>query len=279
MNTIALFGAAGKIGTRIADKLRDDPDVNALYVEKGETGLTRLRKRGLSPTAQPEAIRLADTVILAIPDTLIGTVAHAIVPELNPGTLVMLLDPAAAHGGELPDREDVAYFVVHPCHPPLINDETTPEARKDFYGGVAKQAIVCALMQGTEDDYKKGERIARAMFAPILRAHRVTVEEMAILEPAMAETVILTCMSVMKEAIEEAIHRGVPREVAYDFAMGHMRVNLGILFNYIDAEISEGAKLALKRARSEIFQPDWKKVFEPENVIAQVEAIVSGRQT
>ena len=279
MDTIALFGAAGKIGTRIADKLRDDPDVNALYVEKGETGLTRLRERGLSPTAQPDAIRLADTVILAIPDTLIGTVAHAIVPKLNPGTLVMLLDPAAAHGGELPDREDVAYFVVHPCHPPLINDETTPEARQDFYGGVAKQAIVCALMQGTEGDYEKGERIARTMFAPILRAHRITVEEMAILEPAMAETVILTCMSVMKEAIEEAIHRGVPREVAYDFAMGHMRVNLGILFNYIDAEISEGAKLALKRARREILQPDWKKVFEPENVVAQVEAIVSGRQT
>lgn len=278
MHTIALFGAAGKIGARIAQKLRDNPEIDALYVEKGEVGLARLRERGLSPTTQAEAIRRADTVVLAIPDTLIGTVAHAIVPKLNPGTLVMLLDPAAAHGGELPEREDVAYFVVHPCHPPLINDETTPEARNDFFGGVAKQAIVCALMQGTDQDYERGEWIARKMFAPILRAHRITVEEMAILEPAMAETTILTCMSVIKEAIDEAVNRGVPKQVAYDFALGHLRVNLGILFNYIDAEISEGAKLALERARREIMQPDWKKVFEPENVMAQVEAIVSGRQ-
>jgi hypothetical protein len=144
---------------------------------------------------------------------------------------------------------------------------------------VAKQAVVCALMQGSDADYEKGERIARKMFAPILRAHRISVEEMAILEPAMAETVILTCMSVIKEAIDEAVAHGVPEQVAYDFALGHLRVNLGILFNYIDAEISEGAKLALQRARREIFQEDWKRVFEPENVKAQVEAIVTGRQT
>jgi hypothetical protein len=278
MNTVALFGAAGKIGARIADKLRDDPEVQTLYVEEGEVGLAQLRQRGLSPTSQAEAVRLADTVVLAIPDTLIGTVAHALVPTLKPGTMVMLLDPAAAHGGELPERSDVAYFVVHPCHPPLINDESTPEAREDFFGGVAKQSIVCALMQGSDADYEKGEYLARRMFAPILRAHRISVEEMAILEPAMAETVILTCMSVIKEAIDEAVSHGIPRDVAYDFALGHMRVNLGILFGYIDAEISEGAKLALKRAKQEIFQPDWKKVFEPEDVMAQVEAIVSGRQ-
>ncbi len=278
MYTVALFGAAGKIGTRISEKLRDDPELRTLYVEKGDAGLTRLRERGLSPTPQEEAIRQADTVVLAIPDTLIGTVAHAVVPQLNPGTLVMLLDPAAAHGKELPDRNDIAYFVVHPCHPPLVNDETTPEARADFFGGVAKQAIVGALMQGTDDDYEKGERIARRMFAPILRAHRITVAQMAILEPAMAETVILTCMTVIKEAIDEAVRCGVPEEVAYDFAMGHLRVNLGILFHYIDAEVSEGAKLAVKRAKSQIFQPDWKKVFEPDNVMAQVEAIVKGRQ-
>jgi hypothetical protein len=115
------------------------------------------------------------------------------------------------------------------------------------------------------------------MFAPILNAHRITVEQMAILEPAMAETVILTCMVVMREAIEEAIASGVPREVAYDFALGHMRVNLGILFGYIDAEVSEGAKLAVEHAKKSVFQPDWKKVFEPQNVIAQVRAIVEGR--
>ena len=277
MNTIALLGAAGKIGTRIAEKLQDAPEFRTLYVEAGEAGLARLRERGLTPTSQEKAIREADTVVMAIPDTLIGTVAADIVPRLKSGTLVILLDPAAPHGGELPKQEDVAYFVVHPCHPPLVNDEVDPEARNDFWGGKAKQNIVCALIQGTEDDYAKGEKIARKMFAPIINAHRITVEQMAILEPAMAETVILTCHVVMKEAIEEAIRSGVPAQVAYDFALGHMRVIVGILFGYIDAEASDGAKLIVERAKRSIFQPDWKKVFEPENVVAQVRAIVEGR--
>jgi ketol-acid reductoisomerase len=276
-STVALFGAAGKIGTRITDILRHDVDYRMLYVEAGEAGMDRLRAMGLTPSLQAEAVQEADILVLAIPDMLIGRVSRQVVPKLNAGALVVLLDPAAPHGGQLPERTDVAYFVVHPCHPPLINDEVDPAARDDFWGGKAKQNIVCALMQGSDDDYAKGESLARRMFAPVMNAHRITVEQMAILEPTMAETMILTCQVVIKEAIEEAIHQGVPRQVAYDFAMGHMRVNLGILFGFIDAEVSDGAKLAVERAKESVFQQDWKRVFEPENVLAEVEAIVRGR--
>jgi hypothetical protein len=277
MDTVALYGAAGKIGTRITNALRDDPEYRMLYVESGEIGLARLREMGLTPTSTEEAVREADVVILAVPDVFIGTVAADVVPKLKSGTLVICLDPAAPHGGELPEREDIAYFVVHPCHPPIVNDEVDPEARKDFWGGVAKQNIVCALMQGTDSDYEKGERLSRKMFAPIINAHRITVEQMAILEPAMAETVILTCQVVIKEAIDEAVRCGVPAQVAHDFAFGHMRVNLGILFGLIDADLSDGAKLALKRAKKRILQPDWKTVFEPENVMQEVKAITQAR--
>jgi D-apionate oxidoisomerase len=276
--TIALFGAAGKIGTRISNRLRDDAEFNTLYVEAGEAGQARLRERGFAPSGQVEAARVADVVILAIPDTLIGKVSAGIVPLLKPGALVICLDPAAPYGGELPARADVAYFVTHPCHPPVVNDETDPEARRDFYGGVkAKQHIVCALMQGTEDDYATGEAIARRMFAPVMNAYRVTVEQMALLEPALSETVVLTCMVVIREAIDEAVRHGVPADAARDFVLGHMNINLGILFGYSDARLSDGAKLAVERARERIFQPDWKNVFELENVIQEVKAITQGR--
>jgi hypothetical protein len=277
MDTVALFGAAGKVGTRITNVLRDDPEYRMLYVEAGEVGLARLREMGLTPTSTKEAVREADVVILAIPDVFIETIAADIVPKLKSGTLVICLDPAAPHGGELPEREDIAYFVVHPCHPPIVNDEVDPEARNDFWGGVAKQNIVCALMQGTDSDYEKGEQLSRKMFAPIINAHRISVEQMAILEPAMAETVILTCQVVIKEAIDEAVRCGVPAQVAQDFAFGHMRVNLGILFGLIDADLSDGAKLALERAKKRILQPDWKKVFEPDNVMQEVKAITQAR--
>jgi ketol-acid reductoisomerase len=277
MKTIALFGAAGKIGTRIANGLSHDPGYRMLYVEAGEVGLARLRERDLAASSRDEAMHQADVVILAIPDVLIGATAADIVPALKPGTLVICLDPAAPHGGELPVRADIAYFVVHPCHPPIVNDEADPEIRRDFWGGKARQNVVCALMQGTEDDYRTGEQLARKMFAPVMNAYRVTVEQMAILEPALAETVVLTCQVVIGEAIEEAVRRGVPVEVARAFVLGHMNVNLGILFGYIDARLSDGALLAVQRAKSSIFQPDWKKVFEPENVMSEVKAITQAR--
>jgi len=273
MTLVALFGAAGKMGTRISAKMHGSTDYEMMYVEAGEAGLQRLAERGLQVTAAEEAAARAEIVVLAIPDVFIGRAAREIVPQMRPGAMLICLDPAAPHSGELPEREDITYFVVHPCHPPIVNDEVSPEARHDFFGGIAKQNIVCALMQGPEEDYARGERLARRMFAPVDRAHRITVEQMALLEPAMAETTVLTLMAAIKEALAETVARGVPEEAARDFLFGHMNVNLGILFGLLDAQVSDGAKMAMARARNVIFQPDWKKVFEPENVMAEVRAI------
>ena len=189
----------------------------------------------------------------------------------------MTLDPAAGYGGALPKRSDIAYFVAHPCHPPVINDETDPDARMDFFGGIkAKQNIVCALLQGTEQDYRKGESIAREIFAPVMNAHRVTVEQMAILEPVMAETVTLTLMFVIREAMEEAIRSGVPEQAARDFLLGHINVNLGILLGYCNAHFSNGAMKAVERAKKRLLKPDWKDVFEHDSIKREVRAIIAG---
>jgi ketol-acid reductoisomerase len=272
--TLALFGAAGKMGSRISRRVRENSDYHTLFVESGNASVRRLQERGDIVTPAPQAAAEADVLILAIPDKLIGKVSQEVVPLMKPGAMMILLDPAAPHGGELPQRTDITYFVCHPCHPPIVNDETDPEARLDFFGAIkAKQHVVASLFQGPEEDYAKGEEVVRAIFAPVMNVYRVTVEQMAILEPALSETVVLTCMVIITEAIEEAVKRGVPAEAARQFILGHMNVNTGILFKYIDAELSDGAKLAVTRAKERIFQPDWRSVFEPQNVLAEVKAI------
>ena len=275
MKTIlALFGAAGKMGTRIARRLQYSAEFQTLYVESGEIAQSALRQRGLKPVDPHSAAHQADVLVLAIPDKLIAKVSQEMVPLMKPGAMMVLLDPAAPHGGELPARPDITYFVTHPCHPPVVNDETDPEARMDFFGAIkAKQHVVAALMQGPEEDYARGEAVVRSIFSPVMNVYRVTVEQMAILEPALSETVVLTCMVIIREAVDEAVRHGVPAQAARDFVLGHMNVNIGILFNYIDAQLSDGAKLAVSRARQRIFQPNWKEVFEPENVMKEVKAI------
>jgi hypothetical protein len=277
MTTLALFGAGGKMGCRITDNVRNS-GYRVLYVEVAEAGIERLRQRGLAVTPQAQAVSQADVAILAVPDTLIGKVCGEVVPGLRSGAMLICLDPAAPYGGELPDRKDITYLVTHPCHPPVVNDEVDPQARMDFFGGTkAKQHAVCALMQGPESDYAKGERIVRLIFAPVMKVHRVTVEQMAILEPALSESVTATCMVVIREALNEAIRRGVPPQAARDFLLGHIGVDIGILFGYVDAQFSDGAKLAVERGKQSLFQPDWKKVFEPENILREIKAITQGR--
>lgn len=275
--TVAIFGAGGKMGCRIADNMRHSAHAMQ-YVEVSAAGIDRLKSRGLSTTAHYDAAKQCDVAILALPDALIGKIAPGLVPQLKTGAMVICLDPAAPWGGELPKREDITYFVTHPCHPPVINDETDPEARRDFFGAIkAKQHIVCALMQGPEEDYPKGESICREMFAPVMRSHRVTVEQMAILEPALSETVVATCMTVIREAIDEAVRHGVPEQAATDFILGHINIDIGILFGYVGSPFSDGALLAIERGKKYLMQPDWKKVFEPEYVLGEIKAITSAR--
>jgi hypothetical protein len=194
---------------------------------------------------------------------------------MQPGAALVHLDPAAPCAGHVFKRADVAYFVTHPCHPPVFNDETDLEAKRDFFGGVkAKQHIVCALLQGSEADYDRGAALCTALFHPVIRAHRVTVEQMAILEPALVETTSAAAVMMIKEGLDEAIRRGVPAEAARAFLMGHINIQLAITFGEVDARYSDGALKMLAEAQSALFKPDWKKVFEPEAVRAQLESIL-----
>jgi hypothetical protein len=267
------MGAGGKMGCRITDRLKDS-EYRMLYVEVGEAGIVNLAARGLAPTPQDRALAEADVVILALPDNLIERISAEAVPKLKSGALVICLDPAAPLAGKVKQRDDLAYFVTHPCHPSVFSYDATPEERRDFFGGIAaKQNIVCALMSGSEDDYARGEEIAKKMYGPVIKSHRVTVEQMAILEPALSETTAQTCLQVVREAMDEAIRRGVPHDAARDFILGHLNIQLAIFFGELNIQFSDGAKKAMERARDQIIKPDWKKVFEPENIRECLEAI------
>jgi len=67
--------------------------------------------------------------------------------------MVMMLDAAAPSLGTAETRRP-GVFVTHPCHPPVFNDETDLDAKRDYFGGIAaKQHIVCSLMQGPDSAY------------------------------------------------------------------------------------------------------------------------------
>ena len=277
MKKVAVLGAGGKMGYRCSANLRGAP-YEVSHIEVSEGGRARLKELGLSAVGADEALPAADVVVLAIPDSLIGKVTNQLVDKFKNGAILIALDAAAPFAGELPERADLSIFVAHPCHPPIFNDETTLEAKRDYFGGLAaKQAIVCALMRGPEEHYALAEDVSTRMYAPVMRTHRATVDQMAILEPVLSETITATCLTIIREATDEAVSRGVSKQAAFDFVLGHLNVELAILFDQLPGvRMSDAANRAVDRAKKEIFVPDWKKVFERDAITESIRAITSG---
>lgn len=277
MKKIAILGAGGKMGYRVSANLRNAP-YEIQHIEVSEAGRHRLKELDISCVDAPGALADADAVILAIPDSVIGTATHQLADKFKQGAILIALDAAAPFAGELPDRPDLTVFVAHPCHPPIFNDEVDLEAKRDYFGGIkAKQHIVCALMRGPEENYAFAEDIAKRMYAPVMRCHRATVDQMAILEPVLSETVCATCLTVIREATDEAVRRGVPEQAAHDFILGHLNVELAILFGMLPGvRMSDAANRAVERAKKEIFVEDWKKVFERDAITESIHQITRG---
>lgn len=276
MKQVAILGAGGKMGYRVSNNLKGSP-WQVHHVEVSEAGRERLKALDITCVEAQVALPQADVVILAIPDNMIEKVTSGLVDLFKHGATLIALDAAAPFAGHLPERADLTIFVAHPCHPSIFNEETDLDARRDYFGGIkARQAIVCALLRGDEANYALAEEVATRMYAPVIRAHRATVDQMAILEPVLSETVCATCLTVIREATDEAVRRGVPEAAARDFILGHLNVELAILFDQLPGvRMSDAANKAVARAKRQLFAPDWKKVFEREAIAENIREITT----
>ncbi|WP_418592372.1 phosphogluconate dehydrogenase C-terminal domain-containing protein [Ponticoccus sp. (in: a-proteobacteria)] len=274
MTKLALLGAGGKMGVRLSLNLAKT-DFEVSHVEVSEAGRTRLKDAvGVDCVDQQEALDGAEVVVLAVPDTLIGKVASGIVPVLKPGTMVVILDAAAPYAGHLPERADITYFVTHPCHPAIYHNEPTEAARLDRFGGVAHpQGVVNALMQGPEEHYALGDRVAKAIYAPVRQTYRVTVEQLAYLEPGLSETVCASLLVVMKQAMDECVKQGISEECAKDFLLGHMNILGAVIFGVQEGQFSDACNKAIEFGIPALMKDDWKRVFDQQEIMDSIKRI------
>ena len=272
--TIALFGAGGKMGFRLSRNLKST-SYAVRHVEVGPAGRSKLESElGVHCVEADAALEGADVVILAVPDTLIGRIAESISARLKPGTMVITLDAAAPFAGHLPERKDLTYFVTHPCHPSIFGSGGDEQARLDRFGGLAApQSIVNSLMQGPEAHYAVGEAIAKVIYAPVLESYRMSVEQMALLEPGLSETVCATLLSVMRDAMDEVVRRGVPRPAARDFLLGHMNILAAVIFEEMPGAFSDACNKAIEFGKPRLMREDWRGVFEQHEIVDSIRRI------
>src|SRR3712207_3580593 len=164
----------------------------------------------------------------AVPDVALGPVSADLVPQLQPGAIVLTLDPAAAYPNLLYQRSDIEYAVAHPCHPSVFVQRKTEAELNDTFGGIAApQEVVAAIESGNAEKQAVAEEVIRQMYAPVLDVHWVTVKQLAYLEPTLVEVVACMVGDLLNEALQETIHTvGVPEPAARAMLMGHVQVAL-----------------------------------------------------
>lgn len=236
-----------------------------LVCEQSAINLEKLDEKDLTITRLKEAIPLADIVVMVIPDTKLSNTAKKILPLLKGNAIMIVFDPGITYSDDFPRRRDVTYVVTHSCHPTFFREQENLEARKDYLGSAtAIQDITIALLQGSDENFEKAQKLCRKMFAPVDRCFRVTPEQMAILEPALGEVIGCSTAEMLKEAVQTAVNYGVPKKAAESFLLGHTRFALAVSFGEFSAEHPKAARVAIDLGKKWIFTSNWKKVFGPE---------------
>ncbi|WP_407700757.1 phosphogluconate dehydrogenase C-terminal domain-containing protein [Streptomyces endophyticus] len=260
--TVAVIGAAGKMGQRVSNNLVES-DFTVLFSENSPKGQELIRSLGRELTDSETAAQQADVLILAVPDIVLGKVSEQLVPLLKPGAVVLTLDPAAAYAGLLHPRADVHYVCAHPCHPSVFLQRKTQAEVDDTFGGIAApQEVVAAYEGGDEEKQALAGAVIRVMYAPVVDVHWVTVKQLAVLEPTLVETIACMVGALLNEALHETVHTvGVPEKAARAMLLGHTQVALANTLKG-DNPFSDACLIAMDYGRDSIVKDDWKKVFD-----------------
>ncbi|WP_127819360.1 phosphogluconate dehydrogenase C-terminal domain-containing protein [Microbacterium sp. CPCC 204701] len=263
---IAVIGAGGKMGMRVSNNLART-DHTVWYVEKSPAGRERTTGAGRELTDAATAVADADIVVLAVPDLALASVTAELVPQVKSGAIVLTLDPAAAYAGLLTTREDVIQAVAHPCHPSIFLQRQSAEEWADTFGGIAAPQDAIAAIE-SDDPAKQAivEATVRAIYAPVIDVHWVTIKQLAQLEPTLVETVACMIGDLLNEALQEAVDTmGVPEAAARSILYGHTQVALANGLRG-DNPFSDACLIAMDYGRESIIKEDWKKIFRDDEL-------------
>ena len=261
------------MGMRVSANL-DRAPYQTFYEETFPAERDRVTAAGRTLTDAMDSVPRSDVVILAVPDVLLGEISAQIVPAAKPGAIILPLAPAAAYAGVLARREDLHLAVAHPCHPSVFLERTSAAEWADTFGGeAAPQEVVAASESGGDEARHRAEEVVRAIYAPVLDVHWVTVEQLAYLEPTLVETITCMISGLLAEALHETVATvGVPEAAAKAMLFGHTQVALTNSLRGSNP-FSEGCLIAMGYGRESIIKDDWKKVFdraELDRVIARM---------
>ena len=253
---VSVIGATGVFGAQVVKNLlRGDRKEKYQVLICKTTGQSFGKVGELEAVELDEAIPKSDFIILCVEDFEIKDYSNKIVPLMKPGATMILVDASAAYIGDLMMKDGCSFVMVHPCHPPLFGP---PEEK-------GEDIVVC-LIKGNESAFEEAKNVCIDMFESVKKVHRVTVEQMVLLEPAAAEIIFNPAALLIKRTIDKVISMGVPKETAESFLLGHALTGLKIVFGKDPHGWTRTADAAAKIGFDLIINKNWEKIFDREEL-------------
>lgn len=276
---VSIIGAGGKMGARVTrNLLKHIDEIELFLLECNKSAADEIESEGLKIWEAPSAVPKSDVIVLAVPDRIIKEVSKEITPQMKKGAAMIILDPASAVANDLVMRNDCTFMVAHPCHPSYFIDQDSHEARNDYFGGMGgKQDIVLALIQGEENVFAAGRKVAKKMFEPVVNSYVMGLRNMAFLEPTLVELLGATCLQAMAETVDEAVRRGISRQAAISFLAGHI-YNLSANFlGYLgDTKVSDACQVAMDLGNKYVLRDDWKRIWDDDVLDSVIDTMLHG---
>jgi CRP-like cAMP-binding protein len=110
--------------------------------------------------------------------------------------------------------------------------------------------------------------LKRASFVDKRRAEERRLAELAKRPEHVAHAGALTALATLAKAQTERSAR--------DFVLGHLRIQIAVLFGEVNGTFSDAAYKISKRAKPVLFRDDWKSIFDLDDIREQVRDITTG---
>ena len=79
-----------------------------------------------------------------------------------------------------------------------------------------------------------------------------------------------TLLDVMREAMDEVVAHGVPKDAARAFLLGHMTILAAVIFKEIPGQFSDACNKAIAFGKPRLMRDDWKKVFDRDEIADRI---------
>ncbi len=238
--TIGILGY-GSQGHAHALNLRDNGQNVIVGLYPGSKSRAVAQEAGLEVADVPDVAKVADVLMMVIPDHVQGRVyREEVAPYLRPGSALMTAHGFSIHYGEVAPSRDVDVMMVAPKAP-------GHRMRELFMEGIGVPALLAVHQDATGHAKEIGLAYAKGIGATRSGVLETTFKNETETDLFGEQTVLCGGItSLIKAGFETLVEAGYPPEMAYFECLHEMKLIVDLIyqggFNYMRYSVSDTAE-------------------------------------